>query len=1430
MTRPAGRKRWWRWPLYVLLSLVVLLALLFVALQTSFAREQVRDQVNSALAELFQGRVELDRIGSVSLSGVSGVNARVFDPAGKRVITVSGLSATASLPGLVWQLLANGEKPELYIASVHVAHLDVALREDEELGVTIAATFLPRPEAETNEPPSAPDSGPRLHIGKVTFDGLWAHGRASGSPPLDAELKHLVASLWQSPVDGFRLELRSVDLLTRNLPLAVDPRGNLSGIVEAPANDAGPLRLELALDGQAATSPLALEVSWVGDQLHAAVRAWRVPASFINQQIPGLALDGDVALLAEVDGPLPQLDFDLEIDSTAAHVTASGYAVVVSGFELAASVVAKRVNLARVTAGGPESDLALTANAFLLEQEDGHFVGSHRVDVAPSLIAGQRTPALWLTGKDELRVDEGMASSGRLAASEASASVLGSYRVLLPSAGEGLIAAKLEATFDEPGRLTALGVHTSGSASVSAELRPTRGTLSGKVAANLKYVDYRELHAKRIELQGSAAGSLADPHVRAALSLEMLSGRAQADLEYSAASQKLHVFASNLDLVALLQSLGSPLPLKQAKLALDAHVEGSARSPLYRLNLNANADLGQVGSIKLIATDFQLPSSAVTLARLGTLQGELRASGAVNLEAVSPLLTSAGLPIERTTGIVRFEVGGRHRRDDAQGLELSLQVDTNGLRIVEQRATAAEMTTTAAAIDSKPFALEGIDLHLSARTWPKSGDAVGTLILRDPGGTLAEVQTEAKLAGIAPAQLTNVALLSQIPLKMTLEVPTRSLRRLPALLRPPALGGRVSLEASLDGSLAQPAVKARVQLHSLRASGANEPIDVAADLVGGLAGGTAQVSARLTRTQAELLALAAEWQGDLIHEGPDSLTGGADVTLTEFPLDVVPQIVDRQVNGRVSGKFKLSGWGSDARIDADLRSTTLTVAKIPVQELTISARTEADKLVAALGMKAGSGTAKATLDADMRWGKRPLPELGNRGTAKLTAKAFKLETLGPLLAAYVSEIGGILDANTEIAVTPNATALSGSAQLTKGVVQLPALGQRFSDITARVGVANNQFTIEQLEARGTTGRVTVKGGARLDGFALREAKAQVTILKRESLPITLEGEALGDAWGNVNATFQNPATGERKLNIDVPEFHLTTPETGGQGLQSLDADDDITVGARRADGKFVVIPVQPLKPGGKQEASGEPTAPLRIVIKLGNNVVVERGRTAQAQLTGQLTILSGAATDVTGRIELRGGKLDVQGKTFELERGVITFEGNDPGNPTITATARWDAPGYAVYAEYLGDVRNGRIKLHSEPPLSPDEIASLLLFGSPDGSVGGGGDSNAASLAVGVAGDTATQGLNQVLDDFTNLDVSARVDTTTGSARPELVFRVSKRVSAKVTRAVGAPAAGESPDRTFLTLELRLKRAWALSAIFGDHGASALDLIWRRRY
>jgi hypothetical protein len=1418
----------------LLVSVVTLLVALTIALQTSWARERIRLQVNAALEPLFQGRIQIDRIGQVGLSGVSGVDARIFDPAGRQVIRAQGLRAVAWLPGMAWQLVAHRDAPELEILLAQVDHADVTLREDEELGVTIASTFMPRETAEDAEPSSA--QGPTLRLRHIRFGRIWAHGTVAGSPALDADLVSLHASLSHSPVDGFELDLVRAELVSRALPLGADPAGTVSGSIEVPQDEARPMRMEAHLEGRAASSPLSVDVTWVGDLLHGFVRLPRLPAAFVNQQAPGVELDGELTVTAEVEGELPELEYWAEIDGTAAHVSASGYAVLSGGLEAAASVAVARLDVARIVRDAPSSDLRLLATAALFEDDDGCLLGAERVEIDRGRIAGESTPATWVSGELSVSEASDLALWGRLGADEPGLALLGDYRVAVPAHAPTRVATSLTAKLNEPARLTSLGVHAAGDASLSLQLSPDTGALSGKAAVSLRHLDYERLQTRNVEMQARASGTLDQPRLNAASTVELLSGRAHADLEYSAQHQKLSLFLADIDLKRLALGFGTKLPLETATLGLDATLEGSARSARYTLDAAASASFGKVGQAKLVAKQLELPTAAPTLASLGAMRGDLTASGKLDLSQLSALLTASGIPLERTTGQVRFEVTAKHSRDEDRGLELSAFVDSNGLRVVGERKSERPPATTGEAVDSRPWALEGIDVHLAARSEPRAGTAVATLILRDHGGTLAEAQVAAKIADLWPNGLANADAISRIPLQARLHMSERKLQSLPPLVRPAVLRGRVSVDARLEGNLTRPDVAAAFVARSLRAPGSKDPLDLDATVVADADGGKLALAATTTRGQVHVADVETEWRGDLrraaeLARGAPVLHGSAALKLHEFPLDVVPPLVDRQVSGRVSADVKLVDWGKDARLDAKLSSNSLAIANVAISDLRLAARTQGERVLAELDLKSAGGGARASLDASMRWGKRPAPELGHAGVAKLSTRGFRLEALSPLIGASVSEIGGVLDAETRVEVSPGTTTVAGHAELERGVVQIPAIGQRFSDISARVAVGDNQFKLERLVAHGITGKVTATGGARLDGFALRSANAKVVIKEREKLPLTLEGAAIGDAWGNVNATYTSPERGERQLQIDVPELHLITPETSGHGLQSLNEPESIRIGVRRTDGKFVPLPVQPLDAGGETATTlGEPSPPLRIRVTLGNNVTVARGRTAEAQLRGQLSVLSDVTTEVTGRIEIRGGKLDVQGKTFEIERGVVTFDGKDPGNPTITATARWDAPDYTVYAEYLGDVEHGRIKLHSEPPLSQDEIASLLLFGTPDGSPGGSGNPDTAALAVSVAGGSAAKGLNQVLDDFTNLDVSTRIDTTTGSARPELVVRLSPRVAAKVTRAVGEPAAGESPDRTFLTLELRLRRAWALSAVFGDHGASALDLIWRRRY
>jgi hypothetical protein len=138
--------------------------------------------------------------------------------------------------------------------------------------------------------------------------------------------------------------------------------------------------------------------------------------------------------------------------------------------------------------------------------------------------------------------------------------------------------------------------------------------------------------------------------------------------------------------------------------------------------------------------------------------------------------------------------------------------------------------------------------------------------------------------------------------------------------------------------------------------------------------------------------------------------------------------------------------------------------------------------------------------------------------------------------------------------------------------------------------------------------------------------------------------------------------------------------------------------------------------------------------------------------------------------------------------------------------------------------------MRSEPALSQDEIVTLLLFGTPDGSLGAsGGSGNKLGTAVSFAGARSSRSQPRHLGRDGPGRVGARGYEHRRSAT-ELVLQLTPRVAAKVTQALGEPIPGQSPDRTFVTLDLRLASKWSLSTTVGDRGASAFDLIWRRRY
>jgi translocation and assembly module TamB len=212
-------------------------------------------------------------------------------------------------------------------------------------------------------------------------------------------------------------------------------------------------------------------------------------------------------------------------------------------------------------------------------------------------------------------------------------------------------------------------------------------------------------------------------------------------------------------------------------------------------------------------------------------------------------------------------------------------------------------------------------------------------------------------------------------------------------------------------------------------------------------------------------------------------------------------------------------------------------------------------------------------------------------------------------------------------------------------------------------------------------------------------------------------------------------------------------------------------------------------------------------------------------------------TEVSGQIQVVEGRVDVQGKTFEIEQGgTITFQPHDTSNPIVNAKAGWEAEdGTHVYAAFVGPVKTGKVTLSSDPARPRNEILAVILFGTADGAQGApksqastGGSTRAATSAVGGLG--VTQGLTEAMDDLTGLQATAKIDTSrSANPAPELEVQIARRVSLAFEHVLGTPPISE-PDTNLATVDWRFRANWSLKTTFGDRGLLETDAVWQKRY
>lgn len=871
------------------------------------------------------------------------------------------------------------------------------------------------------------------------------------------------------------------------------------------------------------------------------------------------------------------------------------------------------------------------------------------------------------------------------------------------------------------------------------------------------------------------------------------------------------------------------------------------------LDVGLAATLGDAGSIALRTKRLRVAGSPADPAAWRDAVGRVFVDADVDLAKVASVLPDGALPVGDLHGeaVVRGVVG---RPNAAQAPEFRVSAYTRGL-VVSGKAVPEQPLDATRVKGVEPWRSDDVDLHLDARVDAPTGEGEIALLAYDRRGAVASFDAKATLpySEMLKAPAAAARSLVDVPVTARLVVPPRALEHMPHVLGLSGFTGNVSATLDVSGTAREPHVALEAHTRGVRSPAMPVHTATDADVAFAYDGEAADLTAKVRETQGEkeVLALATHADvraRDLVEPTPGKpldWDASARVKLEGFRLQSVGPLADRSVRGRASGEIVLEGLHRDAKLAANVALENLRVGRARYEKAVLTASAKDGRLDAHARFDQTDGFADLRADAGLAWGANVAPKLdpSRPVEARLQAKDFRAAAVAPFVQGPVNGVDGRLDADATVRLGPgpNDTKLAGHLELRDGRVDVAALGEELRDVRAKVAIEpDGRIVVKDAGARGVEGQVHADAEVRLKGLSLASARANVTIPKGEAFDVSLQGQPLGDVYGDAHVTAQTTPQGAMKVAVDVPSLNVRLPQVMKTGLQELGEKKNVRAGVFR-DGTFVRLPLDREDLKGDDEDKGKSKGAVaakgatQLDVHLGDITIV-RGNQARVVIGGATHVEAGDEARVSGQIAVKEGEVDLQGKKFKVERGTITFQPEDASDPIIVATASWTAAdGTKVYADFVGPVKTGKVNLRSEPPRPKNEILALILFGTADGVNApppppGRAPNGTTKAAVAVGGGFAAQGLSEALDDLAGIQAQARIDTTeANNPRPELEIQVTQDVSVALGHVLGTPPITE-PDKNLVRGDWRFEKNWSLETIFGDRGKAEVDAIWQRRY
>ena len=505
---------------------------------------------------------------------------------------------------------------------------------------------------------------------------------------------------------------------------------------------------------------------------------------------------------------------------------------------------------------------------------------------------------------------------------------------------------------------------------------------------------------------------------------------------------------------------------------------------------------------------------------------------------------------------------------------------------------------------------------------------------------------------------------------------------------------------------------------------------------------------------------------------------------------------------RLNGSFTLhrerGDWfaaGSTALDPADLA--------LGITALELSARFTDDALAATArfrSARAGSGDASFNLAAGSAPGRM---EASAPFTASVTADLASLRPLQPWLGT-VAAIDGRLHVAAAARGTLEQPVLTGNVAGDALRFALPQYGVHLRDGTLRARLVDRAVVLDDFSFAGGDGRFTATGTIARPTQAESAPTSRVqwqaenfTVVNRPDLRLVADGEG-------TLAIENSKILLAGNISIDEGRVEYAPSRVGRL------SDDVVIVGdSRRTNNGDGPLPLA-----------------LDLEVALGRDFRF-RGEGLDTRLAGRVKVVTTAAgrIDAAGSIRAVTGTYYVFGQRLDIERGRLIFDG-PVDNPAMDVVALRKNLAVEAGVELSGTVRQPRVRLVSNPPVSDGEKLSWLLTGQgldrasrADFALLG---AASASLLGGGSRPITTQIANTIgLDDISVRGSDAAV--TGGTSTQVVAF--GKRITDRLTLVYEQ---GLTVASNALRIEYALSRTLTLRAEAGT--VSSVGLFFRRSF